>query len=136
MKINKINQATCRLIKDRIHAELSELEEELGIKITSKAGSFSDTDFSFKMSVVIPDTDGIIRTEEERIFPLLAPQFGLSKDDLGSKFKWHNGEIYEIKGIAPRSTKYPIKAKRVKDGKGFKFPASIASLIIKEQVTS
>lgn len=51
-----------------------------------------------------------------------APQFGLKVEDFGKIFHFR-GRKYQVNGINPRAGAYPIEAKRLPDGKGFKFPA-------------
>jgi hypothetical protein len=57
------------------------------------------------------------------LFDVCAPRFGLKPEDFGRTFSFR-GSDYRVTGIAPRGASYPVLAERVRDGRGFKFPAS------------
>lgn len=49
--------------------------------------------------------------------------YGLTVNDYGKEFTGLSGDVMRISGINTRARKYPVNAKRVSDGKGFKFNA-------------
>jgi hypothetical protein len=63
-------------------------------------------------------------TKEATDFNRFAASFGITKK-LGDTF-FFRYETYEIVGLKPRSSKYPLLAKNISSGKTFKFPANVA----------
>lgn len=55
-----------------------------------------------------------------------APRFGLKVEDFGRTFPFR-GRKYQVIGINPGAPTYPIEAKRLPDGKTFRFPARAVS---------
>jgi hypothetical protein len=56
-------------------------------------------------------------------FSRYAASFGLKPDQYGAIIK-HGRESYKLVGFSPRSTRFPILATRLSDGKTFKLPES------------
>jgi len=63
----------------------------------------------------------------------LCPNYGLSPSDKGKVF-YMSGTPYELTGIKPANRKYPIIAKRVTDGRIFKFPVITISYALKNNL--
>lgn len=76
------------------------------------------------VEIVEKDANGVaLSREAEMLRDLGKAMFGLPADALGKKFEFH-GHQYEACGLAPRSAKYPLLAKRVASGTVYKLPAS------------
>ena len=62
-----------------------------------------------------------LNSPEAQEFNLHAPFLNVSADALGKEFKYL-GEEYILVGFVSRRPKYPFVARRVSDGKTYKFP--------------
>lgn len=123
MKITKIDRATTRMIASRVEAALAELGRELGVKVSYSGGSYDATRANLKISVEVVDGAGVSEAGK-RDFTLWAKHYGLAETDLGRTFAFR-GTVYEITGINPNAPKFAIQAKRIPDGKPFRFPPEI-----------
>ena len=85
---------------------------------------FDSRSVKLQLEIVEKNADGVALSQEaEMLRDLGAAMFGLPKDALGKRFEFH-GHQYEACGLAPRSAKYPLLAKRVVSGAVYKLPAS------------
>ncbi|ROT98117.1 hypothetical protein [Histidinibacterium lentulum] len=85
--------------------------------------------FEFGIRVSIPLPDGSTMDPERMLFEAFAEEFGLSADDFGREFSTGR-ERFRVTGIDPRRPRYPISAKRIPDGKDYKFTAeNVARLL-------
>ena len=89
--------------------------------MTFKIGriTYSGPTFTCKLEAAIA-VEGEEANIEEAQWNKLCQRYGFQKDDLGKSFQ-QRGSRYTITGLAPRSTKYPVLAKRDFDGAIFKF---------------
>lgn len=107
-----------RSIRERMNAVLAPLATEFGITIHAGNASFSATSVTFKVDIA-EIIDGKVQSKQVDDFNKLCHLYGFQPTDLGRKFKVRSEE-YEITGLNPRSSKYPIEVKR-SDGKPFRF---------------
>jgi len=124
-------RSTVKSTRDKIQAVLSTLSEELGCQIKVGNATFdrNGSNCTFKVECATISSDGIAETKEVSAFRDLAALYGLSADDLGKPFV-DAGERFVISGLAQKSRRFPILAKREKDGKGFKFAADNVKLAL------
>lgn len=121
-----ITRDLLRDLRPRIEAALAELATETGLHITVGNASFTPSNATFKLEIATTDATGEVQTKETTAFKSLARSYGLEPDDLGKHIR-HNGTEYEIQGLAPKSWRFPILARRIRDGKVFKLPAEAVS---------
>lgn len=121
MKLRSFDRTTVRSVGERIQDALDNLASELGITVRYTGGRFSADNATLRLELAIVDGEGNARTKDRQDFIRYAPMFGLDVTDLGKKFVFRKEE-YEISGLARKSYKYPVLAKRTSDGKVFKFP--------------
>jgi len=57
---------------------------------------------------------------------------GLASEDFGREFST-GSETFRITGIEPRRPKYPIKAERLTDRRGFKFSPENVAMYLKAE---
>lgn len=119
-QIESFTKATCRIVAQRIEALLKPLEEELGVAIQYKGGTFAAGNFVAKIELAKKSENGEIHTREADDFKALAPTYGLSPDDLGRTFRSGHRE-FKIVGLRIKATRHPIMA--VSGGKEYRFPA-------------
>jgi hypothetical protein len=126
-KIKKFNKVNLAIIAMRIQEAIKPVAEEFGIDLKDAGGSFDDTNFTFRLkgALIVEDAEGntVVETEERSNFRLYAGRFGLEESDLGREFS--NGEdTFEIIGLKPRASKYPILGRNVLTQKRYKFSAA------------
>lgn len=114
------------LTKDAVRSTLAQLEKALaginlpGFQIKLGRSTYRDT-ITTKIEIMPISVDGEVVSKEAVAFKELATIYGLKPEHLGQKVVV-NGTQYEIIGLAHKSHRFPILAKRG-DGKTFKFPA-------------
>lgn len=100
-------------------------------QIASKLGLALDFDFevgtyaynvAIEAKFSVKDQVGQAVSHERRMFEHLASRYGLAPSDFGKTF-WMKGTQYKITGINQSAPRYAITGERVRDGKGFRFPA-------------
>jgi hypothetical protein len=120
-KITQIDRAATKAIADRAEERLEELAQELGLNVRYAGGSFSASNAVIKFEFAVVGENGQAATREAEAFKQLAFTLGLQPDDLGRRFSNITGEVFEIVGLKPKSPRFPLLGKRVRDGKVFKF---------------
>jgi len=128
--ITQIDRSTCRLLRDKINESLKDLAEELGVNIEAGNASYTNENATVKLKVSTKNIDGTVNSKEADDFKRCASSWGLTPEDLNREFTIH-GKTYKIVGANPRASRYPINAKRVSDGKGFKLAAFQVQLALK-----
>lgn len=122
-----LNKKFVSQISDEALAALKKVAKAHGLTVTGGGGSFSDTDATLRFKFTAPNAP----TRDEKIaenFKNGATLFGLKPEHFGAEF-FVKGTVYKIVGLAPNRPKFPIIAERVKDGKKFKFPVSVKTLL-------
>lgn len=135
-KITSFSSGNCKLLSSRVMKALKDagLEEEYGIRISDKGGSYSDSNFTLKLECATLSEDGTVLTKEATDFKFYCHRYGLQESDLGRIF-WdlNTSEQFKIIGCKPRSKKYPILVEKVSSGARYKFPANrVAQALARE----
>jgi len=118
----RLTQNTCTDISNAADAALREVAERFGMVYVRKGGSFNTSEFGFQVCFQTV-SDGAVPDS----FKTCAVRLGVDPECFGKEFT-RAGTQYRITGINTRRSKYPFSAERVKDGRGFKFPADIIKL--------
>lgn len=63
------------------------------------------------------------KSQDQRMFELMAPLFGLEATDYHAEFTFRN-KRYRINGINRKAAKYPVEAEDVVTGKKWRLPIS------------
>jgi hypothetical protein len=96
-----------------------------GVRVEITGGTFSPADVTYRLTLAVEGK----KQEQDAKY---AKMFGYA--EIGTKFTC-NGETFEVDSYAPSRPKFPIIAKRVPDGKRFKFtPEAVNRGIIKPRV--
>tara|TARA_R110002020_G_scaffold6363_1_gene26923 strand:- start:1595 stop:2086 length:492 start_codon:yes stop_codon:yes gene_type:complete len=124
LKLN--NAKACDSLSREILSELVSLAKRHGLQIERGRGTFDadGTHFSLKLEISAPNESGELLSKEAKDFQTHALSYGLKPEALGQRFKGNvpSGKAeYEIIGAMPRARKYPILAKKLSDGKTYKF---------------
>lgn len=102
---------------------LKSVEDKYGVKFAYKGARFESTTATFKIDGAILNSDGVAESKERKEFNTYSFMFNLPKEMLDKEVNY-SGERYVVTGLNTRSQKYPVTAKRVSDGKGFKLTAT------------
>lgn len=117
-----------KMFRHEFTQSMKALEEKFGVKVDLGRISYSDTNFSGKITVSNVAEDGTVENPEAEGFRSCASLVGLKPEDLGREFT-HRGETYKITGLNLRRSKYPISAEC--NGKGYKFPKELIHRLLK-----
>ena len=113
MPITEMTRNEVRKLRDRVTETLSRQIADLNVTVGN--ARYTRKDVTFKVTLALQGHDPY---EEE--FKQFAGAYGLSPDDFGRRVTL-SGRTYEICGVSPRSSKYPILAKRVGTDFTYKF---------------
>ncbi len=115
-----ITKAKAVEVNRDVRAALEAVANKHGLTVVINGGSFNGG--SFKPRVEFKDAGG-----QAQIFESTAVLYGLKPEDLGRQFQ-HCGQTFEICGINARSRRFPIEARRLEDGKVYRFqPSAVRS---------
>jgi hypothetical protein len=131
MKIKHFDRSTCDALSKVIIAALKSagIEDEYGVKLADKGGSFSDNNFTMRLEIARIHEDGGVLTKEAQDFKTYARRYGLTADCLNKVFvDLTDGTRWKVVGAKPRSPKYPILVEKVGSGMLYKFPANRVAL--------
>jgi hypothetical protein len=123
-----IDRTKVRRIQEKIQNAIAQIEKEEKVSIEFGTRTFSETQYTTKMTVksTATDTKTIKAVESEN--ELLSKSYGFNKNIIGEKFTIQ-GKSLEVKSFKTRNRKYPIIAETI-DGRSFKLsPAQIKGLI-------
>jgi hypothetical protein len=122
----------CKAIEAEMLRACAEVAARHGLMVEGLGVQAMDLrwNFEFGVRVSIPLPDGSTLDPERLLFEALAEEYGLSPDDFGREFSTGQ-EWFRVAGINPRRPKYPISAKRLVDGKGYKFTAENVAMLLK-----
>jgi len=122
MKIIQFDRKTCRMLGDAVENALQKVAEEYGVSIKRKGGSFMPTNYTIKLEASIIGQGGVVLSREAENFKHYCQIYNLEPSDLDKTFTAENGVGYKIKGLSTRSSKCPIIAESLKNGKTYKLP--------------
>lgn len=122
-KINSLDRTAVRRINDDIQSALDAVAKRYGVQIKVGNSRFSNTNCTTKIDISTVSEGGTVMTKEATDYNRYASSFGLTKK-LGDTFEFRY-DTYEIVGLKPRSSKYPVLAKNLSNGKTFKFPTNV-----------
>ena len=116
-----IDREFLRKLRDELDQYLVEVGDKYGVEITLGNATFTPVRASFKLEIACVSDDGEVHTKEAEDFKRYARQYGLRPDHLGQQFTY-SSNTYVLLGCKPRSTRFPIVARRLADGKTYKLP--------------
>jgi hypothetical protein len=118
MTIRSFDRPTVRTLREEIESALRPLCEKHGLSLEVGRANFDYQSLTFKVQLAVAGEEGVAMTREAQDFKLLAPQLGLSPDDLGREIT-AGGNQYKILGYRRLARKTPIIVERQPDGKQF-----------------
>ena len=122
-----MDKQTARELESQVEAALVGINGKLNAAkygVSIGPGRYDSRSVKLTVEIVEKSADGSALDEKAMMLRDLGnPMFGLPKDALGKRFFYGSNE-YEAVGLAPRSPRYPLLAKRVVSGTVYKLPAS------------
>jgi len=104
-KINKFTPKVCKEVVEEINEVLASLGDKLGLKISTKGGSYCADSFSTKLNILLPNA----KTDEEKALDLVLVDLFLDPQS--------NSE-FELIGYKTRARKRPfVMIKRSSGGR-------------------
>jgi hypothetical protein len=102
---------------------VKDFEEKHGVKFSLGTITYGTKQLHSKMTVTIvgegenpEDAEGKISLKRHGF------RFGLTEEDFDKRINYL-GRVFKVKGIKPRSHKYPILAEDINDGRTYKLPS-------------
>lgn len=120
--LNKFDNSMLRIIQKDLKEALQAVADKHGIGLDIQSKKLTTMSLAFETTFAVKKADGTVMTQGRADFERHASQFGLSPSDFGRSFLF-KGKPYRITGLNPGAWRFPIEADRVRDGKGFRFPA-------------
>lgn len=129
MSIETFDRASVRLLREELQTAIQAVAKHHGISLGDVSARFTSDFATFKVETAIIGADNVAKTKERAEFERHAALFGLQASDIDRAFR-HNGDIYHVSGLAPRSRKYPVLAIRAGNGRTYKFPAGMVKTLL------
>ena len=120
-----MNTSTVRALQTQVEGLLttSDISQKYGISIGQV--TYDQNSASFKIEIIEKAADGTTLSTDARLLNEVGPSmFGLPKNSYKKRFFFRTTE-YEAIGLRPQAVKYPVKGRRLKDGKVFFFQANV-----------
>lgn len=128
----KFDRNTCKQINDEAMEALQAVAEKQGLVVQrSGSGSFSSTNFSFKVEFATVQ-DGIVQDRESQAFTALSRVYGFEPTDLGKTFVYNNVS-YAITGLKPNCKNAVICRNNV-NNREYRFSADVVKAFLKVAV--
>lgn len=118
MKISTFDRKNAAALQAIMLKALEGVAKEHGVTVSMRGGSLDTSECVFKFAVKANSPEASAANAENQSMILYA--LGL-EGALGKRFSFRGTE-YEVTGGSLGRHKFPVMAKRVSDGKGFKFP--------------
>jgi hypothetical protein len=125
--LTEFDRTSLRMLMDEAEPVLKAIAEKHGIVLSRIRKGYRKNALPLMFEFIIREENesGEVLSRDAIEFKKYATVFGLKPEDLGRRFE-SRGETYEICGASIKSSKYPILAKNISNGKVFKFmPESI-----------
>jgi len=107
---------------DDIITALRPVAMKFEIEISIQGGSYGQGEAKLTLSLKIPAPSGTgASVQEEKDFVKYANCYGLKTEWLHKTFKGPDGFEYQIVGLSMRSRKFPVRCKRLSNGRFFNF---------------
>lgn len=129
--VQTINRAVCRTLSSEGLAALQSVATKYGLSITPRAGSFNDSSAVLKFEFAVIGESGAM-TEAARDWELFHKHYGLEKDWLYDQVQYKNA-TYVVKGLKPRSARYPVAMENVSTGEMHKFSVGLLKSLIEDR---
>ena len=140
MAITHISKEVVQSLRKEIDAvlnrgDITSLAAKHNIIFHVGNAKFSENTITFVLDVSTKSVTGEVNTKEAESFKKLATSYGLKPEHLGMKFCDTTGKTFQITGLKPAASKYPIMVKSMIDGKTYRMSELrvVAALIGREK---
>lgn len=123
-KVERFDRPTVHLISEQIDAAIQEMAQRLGVAVSVKGARYRPSNMTVRVELSLLDAKGQARSPEVEAWQRVATMRGLKVEMLGQAFSF-NGKEYRLTGWSSGSSKYPVLADRVTDGRKFKLPERV-----------
>jgi len=114
-------------LRKKLQAALEKVSEELGWKLSlGSCKYYSVAEFKLEAAPIGETGEAVSKVAED--FKKLARVYGFKPEDLGRQFQY-SGYRFELLGLNIKCRKYPVLAKRIQNGKHYKLPIEVASIM-------
>ena len=120
-----LTKAQLEEFRKDIQEQLQIVELKHGCKIKMGNITYGEFNFTSKIEVEVPNSDGIIETKEARDYKTHCFLFDLDPEWLGQNFS-HQGKEWKVVGLKTRARKMPVEVEG-EDGQLYKFTAAAIS---------
>ena len=128
-----MNRTKVGMIQGALKDAFGEIEKKFNVKVNIGGASYTDNDCTVKVGFADVLESGEVYSREKEDFKKYATSYGLSPEDLGQTFST-NGHEYRISGLSISKPKYPILARRITNGKGYKFTTDQVKLALLKKI--
>ena len=135
MKVLQFDKPTCRAVGQAIEQALTEVGKEFGISLKYEGGRYSATNCTFKIEASVIGGDGKVVTREVEDFNRYCGLYNLLPKDLGKTITTAEGDRYTLVGLAMKSSKFPILATKLSNGKVYKLLESTVQRALGRKVS-
>jgi len=118
-QLKSMGRESAKLMRVEMTKALDKIGKEFGLAFEIGRITFDHNSFKASVEGALTSTPGESKLAID--FRKNCFKYGLKETDLGSVFKNASLERFEIIGAKPRNRKYPIIAKKVSNGKEYKF---------------
>jgi hypothetical protein len=128
--IKAFDKQNLKALRADIDAAFAAIRQKHGVSISIGNISYSPEKATSRVTIVAvgdpnlandPRAAAAVKMQSD--FKLYAMSYGLKPEQYGAVVK-HGRDSYKLVGFSPRSTRFPILASRLSDGKVFKLPES------------
>ena len=120
--IKSLDRGAVRTINADIESALQAVATKYGITISLGNATFSKSNCDLKIKYAVQGDSGMAITREVEDYNRLAKAMFNTTKQVGDQIEF-NGDTFEIVGLKPRSHRYPLLAKSMRDGKTYKLPS-------------
>jgi hypothetical protein len=118
-KIKNIGSKECRTLSAELEQSLQRTLNKHGLNVIYKSGRYGGHEAILSFRITVPEQAEARQAEND----------DMSRQLLGAEFNTgfvfsQGRDKYEVTGFSINRPKFPVSAKRVKDGKAFKFPVA------------
>ena len=122
MKKTHFNGSVVDQFRNEFEALVKDFEEKHGVKFGLGTITYGPSQLHSKMTVtIVGEGENPKDVEGKTSLKRHGFRFGLTDEDFNKRIQFL-GKVYQLKGIKPRSSKYPIIAKNMNNGQTYKLP--------------
>lgn len=117
-KITAMDKPAVRALGDRALELLQVLEQEFGVSVTPKGGSYDSKSAVVKFEIAVVGDGGQAETREMQALRAMAEANGITPEQLAKPVTL-NGKLHKLVGYKARARRRPWVTERVSDGKAW-----------------